>query len=76
MPKYYSYHVSPSLDPSERMIQYMQLLADGMSFAEVRERLSVSRATMRVEMHVARSKLGAETTAHAVAILMRQGKIK
>ena len=61
------------LDPTERTV--ITLLALGLSWHEVADRLGVSAAEVRDVMESAMAKLGARTRAHAVSIAMRAGEI-
>ena len=61
------------LDSTERTV--ITLLALGLSWHEVADRLGVSAADVREVMQTAMDKLGARTRAHAVSIAMRAGEI-
>ena len=49
------------------------LLADGLTTAEVANRLSLSEHTVRSRVKAARGKLGARNREHAIAIAIREG---
>lgn len=53
----------------------LQAIADGCSLEEVPRKTSIVMTyhSARSQLHLARIKLGATTTAHAVAIAMRRG---
>ena len=53
----------------------MQLLADGMSNADVAARLFISQETVKSHVRHILSKLEADTRTHAVAIALRQAII-
>ncbi|MCV6585457.1 MAG: LuxR family transcriptional regulator [Marinibacterium sp.] len=62
-----------SLSPRE--VDAMTLLAQGLSRAQVAEKLSISEHTVRVYIESARFKLGALNTTHAVARAIGRGLI-
>lgn len=53
----------------------LQAIADGSSLEEIPKKTSIiiTYDSARSQLHLARIKLGATTTAHAVAIAMRKG---
>jgi DNA-binding NarL/FixJ family response regulator len=61
------------LTPRERQI--LQLLADGMSNADVAAKLFISQETVKSHVRHILSKLEADTRTHAVAIAMREAII-
>ena len=61
------------LTPREREI--LTLIATGSQSADIAERLFLSTETVNTHVHNARSKLGAHTRAHAVAIALVTGQI-
>lgn len=63
----------PPLTKREREV--MTLIASGSQSADIAERLVVSTETVNTHVHNARSKLGAHTRAHAVAIALMTGQI-
>lgn len=60
---------------SKREREVFELLAEGLSGAEIAERLVLSPETVRTHIRNAMAKLGASTRSHAVAIALRQGEI-
>ena len=62
--------------PSERELQLLALMADGLTDAEIAEKLSISPKTMRSRLHALRMKLQARTRTHAVAIAFRRGLLE
>ena len=79
--------VDPSLSPallmqgmadaplSEREREILQLLADGMSNADVAQRLFISQETVKSHVRHILAKLEADTRTHAVAIALREAII-
>ena len=61
---------------SERELQVLRLVADGMSSRQIAERLIITERTATFHMTSILSKLGAETRAHAVAIAAQQGLLR
>ena len=61
------------LTPRERQI--LQLLADGMSNAEVAAKLYISQETVKSHVRHILAKLEADTRTHAVAIAIRDSII-
>jgi DNA-binding NarL/FixJ family response regulator len=61
------------LTPRERQI--LQLLADGMSNADVAQRLFISQETVKSHVRHILAKLEADTRTHAVAIALRDAMI-
>ncbi len=64
---------SEALTPREREI--LQLLADGLSNADVAERLFISQETVKSHVRHILTKLEADTRTHAVAIALRDAII-
>jgi DNA-binding NarL/FixJ family response regulator len=62
--------------PSERELQLLALMADGLTDAEIAEKLSISPKTMRSRLHALRMKMHARTRTHAVAIAFRRGLLE
>ena len=62
--------------PSQRQVQLLTLMADGLTDAEIAERLSISPKTMRGRIHALRLKLQARTRTHAVTIGFRRGLLE
>ena len=57
-------------------IEVMQLLADGYSSKEAGEFLGLTTDAILMRSAYVRKKLGAKNVTHAVAILLKTGKIK
>jgi len=67
---------SPSEQPlSEREREILQLLADGMSNADVAQRLFIRQETVKSHVRHILAKLEADTRTHAVAIALRDAII-
>jgi DNA-binding NarL/FixJ family response regulator len=64
----------PVLTAREREV--LELLASGLSPAEVSERLQVSGETIRSHVKSAMAKLGASTRSHAVALALQRAEIE
>jgi DNA-binding NarL/FixJ family response regulator len=62
--------------PSERELQLLTLMADGLTDVEIAEKLSISPKTMRSRLHALRMKMHARTRTHAVAIAFRRGLLE
>ena len=62
--------------PSQRELDLLQLMADGLTDAEIAEKLSISAKTMRSRLHTLRKKMHARTRTHAVAIAFRRGLLE
>jgi DNA-binding CsgD family transcriptional regulator len=52
--------------PSQRELELLALMADGLTDAEIAEKLSISAKTMRSRLHALRMKMHARTRTHAV----------
>jgi DNA-binding CsgD family transcriptional regulator len=61
---------------SAREREILTLIADGLSLAEIAERLTISLATVRTHTANAYRKLGARNRPHAVALALRLGLIE
>jgi DNA-binding CsgD family transcriptional regulator len=61
--------------PSPREHQVVELLAAGLTGAQVAARLGISPATVRVHIRNATNKLGASTRTQAVAIAVARGEV-
>jgi len=59
--------------PTPRQLRALELYATGLMYAEVGEAMGCSEDTVKDHLMRARRHLGAQTTAHAVAIAMRRG---
>jgi DNA-binding NarL/FixJ family response regulator len=62
--------------PSRRELDLLSLMADGLSDAEIAEKLSISAKTMRSRLHALRMKMHARNRTHAVAIAFRRGLLE
>ena len=62
--------------PSQRELELLTLMADGLTDAEIAEKLSISAKTMRSRLHTLRMKMHARTRTHAVAIAFRRGLLE
>jgi DNA-binding NarL/FixJ family response regulator len=59
-----------------RQTQILQLMADGFSPPEIAERLRMSPFTLRTHVQNTLTRLGVHTKLEAVALAIRQGKVK
>jgi LuxR family transcriptional regulator len=57
-------------------LEALRLLCDGLDQQEIAERLGVSRSAVKQRMQSACSKLGAKTTAHAVALCISRNLLE
>jgi DNA-binding NarL/FixJ family response regulator len=73
MPAFLSRDKEDILTPREREI--LQLLADGMSNADVAAKLFISQETVKSHVRHILAKLEADTRTHAVAIALRDAII-
>src|SRR5437899_4068387 len=62
--------------PSQREMELLTLMADGLTDVEIAEKLSISAKTMRSRLHALRMKMQARTRTHAVAIAFRRGLLE
>ena len=62
--------------PSQRELELLTLMADGLTDVEIAEKLSISAKTMRSRLHALRMKMQARTRTHAVAIAFRRGLLE
>jgi DNA-binding NarL/FixJ family response regulator len=62
--------------PSQRELELLALMADGLTDVEIAEKLSISAKTMRSRLHALRMKMHARTRTHAVAIAFRRGLLE
>ena len=60
---------------SKREREVMALMARGMTMGEIAEELVLSPLTVQTHVHNAKSKLGARTRVHALALALEQGQI-
>jgi DNA-binding NarL/FixJ family response regulator len=60
---------------SEREIEVLRLLADGMDTGEIARRLSYSERTIKAVLHDVTTRLQLRSRAHAVAYAVREGLI-
>lgn len=60
---------------SEREIQVLRLLADGLDTAEIARRLSYSERTIKAVLHDVTARFQLRSRAHAVAYAVREGLI-
>jgi DNA-binding CsgD family transcriptional regulator len=61
---------------TDRELEIMQLVADGLTLTQAAEKLGIARATARTHTGRVLIKLEASTQAHAVAILFRRRLIQ
>jgi DNA-binding CsgD family transcriptional regulator len=61
---------------SQREREVLQLVAEGFEIAAIAERLSLAYATVRTYLRSARSRLGARSAPHAVALALVMGEIE
>src|SRR5215471_17079322 len=62
--------------PSQREMELLSLMADGLTDVEIAEKLSISPKTMRSRLHALRIKMQARTRTHAIAIAFRRGLLE
>ena len=60
---------------TEREREVLELLADGLTTAEVAEHLSLSQHAVRSRVKAALAKLDARNREHAIAIAIREGAV-
>ena len=60
---------------ADQQVEILQLLADGMSNADVASKLFISQETVKSHVRHILAKLEADTRTHAVAIALRQALI-
>jgi DNA-binding NarL/FixJ family response regulator len=60
---------------SDRDLEVLRLMADGLSTAAIAEQLAYSESTIKNIIHAIVGRLGARNRAHAVAIAVRSGLI-
>ncbi|HET6171006.1 MAG TPA: response regulator transcription factor [Gaiellales bacterium] len=70
-------HNEPAPKPTltRREHEVLELLADGVSYEDMAQRLTISPETVRTHMRKAIEKLGARTRPHALAIALRESLI-
>lgn len=61
---------------SQREREVLQLIAEGFEITAIAERLSLAYATVRTYLRSARSRLGARSAPHAVALALVLGEIE
>ena len=66
----------PSADLSERELEVLALLAEGLSNAEIAQRLTISVSTVKYHVRGILSKLGAGSRAEAVALALQHDLIQ
>src|SRR5260370_37334525 len=62
--------------PSQRELELLQLMADGLSDTEIADTLSISPKTIRSRQYALRMKMQARSRTHAVAIAFRRGLLE
>jgi DNA-binding NarL/FixJ family response regulator len=67
---------SPVTVLTEREIEVLRLVAQGLGNKEIGERLGTASGTIKMHLHSVFSKLGALDRAHAVALALRRGIIR
>ena len=60
---------------TEREREVLELLAEGLTTAQVADRLSLSAHTVRSRVKATLGKLGARNREHAIAIAFREGAL-
>ena len=68
-------HEEVTLGLSERQTEILRLVAEGKSVRDVAELLGLHRRTVEDHLSAARRIIGAETTMHALALAVRQGRV-
>ena len=61
---------------SQREREVLQLVAEGFEIGAIAEQLSLAYATVRTYLRSSRSRLGARTAPHAVALALVRGEIE
>ena len=61
----------PNIDLTERELQVLELLVDGLSNSEISERLVITRATVKYHVSNILSKLGASNRTEAAALALQ-----
>ena len=64
-----------TLGLTEREREVLELLADGLTTAEVADRLSLSQHAVRSRVRTTLAKLRARNREHAIAIAIREGAV-
>ncbi|MEA3401363.1 MAG: recombinase family protein [Armatimonadota bacterium] len=63
----------PGLRPTDRQLQVARLIAEGLTYTEVANRLGPTPSTIRRHMHKLRERLEVETNEDAIATLVGEG---
>ncbi len=63
-------------DLTERELEVLELMVEGLSNPEIAERLVVSRSTVKFHVSNILSKLGASSRTEAVSVALREGLVK
>ncbi|MGH3048696.1 MAG: response regulator transcription factor, partial [Gaiellaceae bacterium] len=66
---------SPRTQLTQRELDVLGLLAEGLPHAEIGDRLGISSETVRTHLRKASNRLGAATRTQAVATALRRGLI-
>ena len=65
----------PNIDLTERELQVLELLVDGLSNSEISERLVITRATVKYHVSNILSKLGASNRTEAAALAVQNNLV-
>ena len=65
----------PNIDLTERELQVLELLVDGLSNSEISERLVITRATVKYHVSNILSKLGASNRTEAAALALQNNLV-
>lgn len=65
-----------SVDPTRREMQALKLISEGKRYEDAGRLMNASRGSVARLLYNAVERIGAEHTAHAIAMLIRQGKLK
>ncbi len=61
---------------TERQVRILQCMADGLRAQGICAEMGIARSTLLAHMRLARFKLGARDTTHAVALAMKAGLVR
>lgn len=70
------HQAKPSLTLTDREIQILRLVAEGKKIREISRSVRLAERTVKHYLELARRKLGAENSSHAVALAVQRGLIR